>query len=121
ADAKRELSKRKEELNVLRSELDYDIRKNPSDYGLGNVKITNDVVQATILTEKEYKRKMNEYLEAEYEVNMLQGALQAVQQRKDALENMVRLLGLQYFAGPRAPRDINYHAEQRRKEAVSNS
>jgi len=34
-------------------------------------------------------------------------------QRKDALENLVRLHGQQYFAGPKMPRDVQWERQQK--------
>ena len=39
--------------------------------------------------------------------------LKAFEQRKDALENLVRLHGQQYFAGPKIPRDLPSEMEKR--------
>jgi hypothetical protein len=40
-----------------------------------------------------------------------------MEQRKDALENMVRLHGQQYFAGPRIPRNLTEERQAKQKKA----
>jgi hypothetical protein len=51
-----------------------------------------------------------------YEAEVLQGAVNAVDHRKDALENLVRLHGLQYFAGPKVPRNLSEEREYREEQ-----
>ncbi len=61
-------------------------------------------------------------IDAQYEYQMAQGAVQAVEQRKSALENLVKLYGQGYFAGPKTPRDISSEVlkDQKNKRVNSN-
>ena len=43
---------------------------------------------------------------AQYELEVMGAAVRALDQKKSALENLVRLQGQNYFAGPSVPRTI---------------
>lgn len=118
ASARREVDRMKERLSVKRAELAKNIRKNPGDWGIE--KVTNDSVNECIITEKSYKDVQDDLIDAQYEYQMASGAVQAVEQRKQALENMSKLLGLQYFAGPKTPRDLPHEVQLEQKKNRSN-
>ena len=105
--------------DVIKAELDKKIRAVPENYDLS--KITEVAISNIILTSEEYKEAQTEIIEALYEVNMAQSAVRAIEQRKDALENLVKLYGQQYFAGPKIPRDISKEWEAREKQNQSNT
>ena len=108
------LEEAKQALDITKAEVDKKIRKNPEKFGIE--KITENVISATILIANEYQEAYAEYLTAKYESDMASGAVQAFEQRKSALENLVKLHGQQYFAGPKIPRDLNWEREQRQKK-----
>ena len=114
AQARMELDQSKQALDIVKAEIDKDIRELPEDYGL--TKVTDNAVAATIITQEEYKEAFQEYLDAKYEADMAQGAVQAFQQRKDALQELVRLHGQSYFAGPSIPRDLEWEKEAFKKK-----
>lgn len=113
AHARAEADKAKERLEVTRAELDRNIRHDPDGYGIG--KITETVVQNTIVAEDAYRKAHEEFIDAQHEAEMARYAVRAMEQRKDALENLVRLHGQQYFAGPRVPRDLQRETEAARE------
>lgn len=117
--ARRDADLAKEELEMVKAELDKDIRTNPDKYGIA--KITEGVVTNTILLQLEYKEASEKYINAKYEQEMSRYAAQAISDRKDALENLVKLHGMQYFAGPSTPRDLvgewDRLQKERRKES----
>jgi len=114
AEMNRELDLAKEHLDIVKAELDKEIREDPEKFGIG--KITEAVVTNTILQQKKYQSQYHEYLEIKFEYDMAQNAVRAIQQRKDALENLVRLHGQQYFAGPSVPRDLSKEREKQYKQ-----
>lgn len=114
AQAQKEMEYAKENLEVVRAELDKEIRSEPEKFDVN--KLTETVVQNTILLQERYREANKEYLEARYEYEMAKNAIRAFDQRKDALENLVRLYGQQYFAGPNAPRDLSKEWEQKEKQ-----
>ena len=109
--------KEKENLEFITAELDKEIRTNPEKFGIE--KITEGVVRNTILLEDKYKEANKGYLTARFENNVGKGAVRSVDGRKTALENLVKLHGQQYFAGPKVPRDISKEWEWREQQKQS--
>lgn len=117
ANARKCLDDVKQNLDVVRAELAHDIRTRSDKYDID--KITVDAVKdaiarATVETSqvaKEYVEELEDLTEAQYDVEILQAAVRAMDHRKTALENLVRLHGAQYFAGPSTPRDLGKEME----------
>ena len=104
-EARRAFDDAKERLDVGKAKLEFSIRANPTAYGLE--KITESAIQSVILQESVYGDLTRVFAEARYEHEVALAAVRAVDQRKSALENLVRLLGMSYFAGPQVPRDLS--------------
>ena len=119
ANMKREMDDAKERLDVVRARLDMAIRANPGQYGLE--KVTEAAVQSTILLQKEYTEQNEALSTARYEYDMASAAVRAIDTKKTALENLVRLLGASYFAGPKAPRDLSHEWTERTGRRDSNA
>lgn len=117
AQMQKTLEETKQNLDIVKAEVALDIRKTPANYGIE--KVTDASVESCILTTKKYKDAHKEYLEAKYEADMAKGAVNAFDQRKSALENLVKLHGQQYFAGPRIPHDLTWERQQRQKKSDS--
>jgi hypothetical protein len=105
----KEKDEAKEALDLVKAELDKEIRSFPDRFGLE--KITDKAVENTIPMQPDYKEASENFIQAKYEWNIAKGAVDAFNQRKEALENLSRLNGQNYFAGPKVPRDIK---EQRK-------
>jgi hypothetical protein len=118
ATMKRIVDRKKEELDLVRAELDKKIRSKPEHYKID--KITEAVVQATIIQQDDYQEINSELIDARYELEIASAALRALEQKKSALENLVRLNGQNYFAGPSIPRDLTKEWEQKEKTKASN-
>ena len=117
AKTRLEVERKKEELDIVRAGLDMKIRVDPEKYDI--VKLTESVVSSTIITQKEYMVANEEFLLLQYESNMVQGAVRALEGKKTALENLVKLHGQQYFAGPSVPRDLSKEwAQHERQKSV---
>jgi hypothetical protein len=102
------------ELDVTKAEVEKEVRENPDKFGIS--KVTEAAVKAAILLDSRYIKVNKDLIKAKFEAKVAEGAVKAFDHRKDALENLARLLGLQYFAGPRTPRDIHNEAEKRREK-----
>jgi len=115
ADAKKELDEAKERLDVGKARIETDIRANPEKHNMA--KSTEAAIQSAIILQPEYQKLAREYSDAKYEYEVAGAVVRAIDQRKTALENLVRLLGLSYFAGPQSPRDLEQEklAEKSRK------
>jgi hypothetical protein len=102
---------------VAQAELAADIRRNPGNYGIE--KMTEGALKealAIALSPRasanrelvvNYRKCHEAELQAEFEVDILKGAARAMDKRTTAIEGLAYLLGRQYFAGPRIPRDLN--------------
>jgi len=109
----------KEKVDVARAELDKDIRTNPDKFDIE--KITETAVQNTIITQGAYKEAFNIYIDSKYRVEICTAAVRAMDQRKDSLEQLVKLFGQQYFAGPSVPRDLSKEWEQNKHQERANT
>lgn len=118
AQAQQEYEDAQVAYNITKAEIDRDIRDNPENYDLP--KTTEGAIQAALRTTDRYKKAKKELNEAQYNWNMAQAAVRAMYGKKDALENLVRLHGQQYFAGPQVPRDLSKEWEQKQKQVSSN-
>jgi len=103
----------KEALDYMKAQIDKSIREDPEKYGLA--KITETAVANAILEEKQYRDSVSKVTKASFEVNVVQGAVRAVEQRKQMLENLVKLHGQSYFAGPSVPHNLSELQEKRIK------
>ena len=119
ASARRQVDREKEKLAVVRAELDKKIRSNPESFELE--KITESLISSTIIVQKKYKKAMKVVIDAQYEYQMAQGAVQSVEQRKSALENLVKLFGMGYFSGPKTPRNLSSEVDTWKKEKKERS
>lgn len=102
SDAKRAYDEAREALEYQKAIMDRKIRKDPDKYGLE--KVTESVVAAAVRENTE--QEVRQVLETRYEWDMCSKAVTAMDMRKKALENLVKLLGLGYFAAPTEPRDL---------------
>jgi hypothetical protein len=98
AGAESTMREAKDKLELVKAQLYQEISGNPDKYSLS--KTTETSINGALIQTAEYKRTLDEYNEAVYEHNVLIGAVRAFDQRKTALENLVRLYGQQYFSAP---------------------
>jgi len=105
AYTQKELDMAKERLNTGKAEIEMKIRQNPKAYGLD--KVTDAAVQSAVLLQDEYQKLSQLYINARYENDIANAVVRAIDQKKTALENLVKLLGTAYFAGPRIPRNLS--------------
>jgi len=106
ANASRKLDLAKENLDIVKAELDRDVRSDPEKYGI-TTKITEDLIKNTIILQGDYVAANHAVIEGKFYEDMAKSAVRAFDQRKDALENLVKLLGQSYFAGPKIPHDLS--------------
>ena len=118
AEAKRTLDKHKEKLDIKKAEIDRKIRETPEKFGL--VKLTETVISNTIIQQEEYSEMNMLMIDAKYELEMAMASTRALQDKKSALENLVKLHGQNYFAGPSVPRDLSKEWEAEEKQKKSN-
>ena len=115
AEARRKVDEEKQALDIIRAGIDKQMRETPEKFGIE--KITEGAIAAAILTVRQYQTAYQKFLDAKYEADMASSAVQAMNTRKEALENLVRLAGQSYFAGPSIPRDLEWEREQNQKRS----
>lgn len=101
----------KQQLDLIKAALDKRIRATPEKFEIE--KITEAAVSNTILSQPEYQEIEEQYREARHDYEIARAAVNAITTRKDALENLVRLHGMQYFAGPKMPRNLTQERQER--------
>lgn len=117
AKCKSKVDQLEEMVKVVRSELVNQAYANPDKYlGAGN-KPTAVNVEAFFRTHRKHLDAKNDLLLAQEELLFAEIAKNEISfTRKTALENLVKLHGQQYFAGPKVPRDIAF--EKRNRDAT---
>ena len=118
-EARTKLDRAKERLDVVRAELGMIVRNELAKTG---GKTTEAVVNSAIIQKSAYQDATEDVIQKKYDMDLLISAVKAFDQRKDALENLVRLQGQQYFAGPSEPRDLGGEVDRirrRKHEAVA--
>jgi hypothetical protein len=111
ADAKLNLAELESEQEVVESRIKLKIRDNPEKYGLKSS--ANEPVKERMVLFKSYKRIIRKINEAKHIVNLLQGAMNTLEHRKKALEDLVTLQGRSYFATPRMEEDAPRRVKQK--------
>ncbi len=92
----------KEVVDVVHAELDSEARKQLS---IDGKKPTEAQIANWIIQQEEYRNAVAEFIEATFLANMTTNTVRAMDQRKTALENMVRLWIGQYYSTPKEPEE----------------
>lgn len=111
AEARKDLKEAEDATKVAAAECSLDIRKSPEKYGMA--KATDDSVKAMTAVQKSVIDAHRREAEAEYQVNMLQAFVSALDQRKRMLEVLTTLQGQGYYAAPKVPREARERIEDR--------
>jgi len=90
----------KEKLELVKATLDNRIRSTPALYMSSEKKLTEASINSIIVTDEEYKKAQSIFQAAKRTFKLLGVALRAFEQRKTALENLVKLHGQSYFSSP---------------------
>lgn len=118
AQTRADMDYAREKLDLQRAELDKKIRNSPEAYGI--TKMTEGALQSVVLANKDYQYAAQLYNNARFENEMAQAAIRAIQDKKTALENLVRLHASNYFAGPKVPRDLGREWQEQQATAQVN-
>lgn len=116
ADARRSWDESKANLEVVKAELDRDIRKNPEKYDL--LKITETQISSTIVLQDDYKVANEEVIRTHHDMDVVNAFVQALDQRKSALSKLVDLFLADYFSKPKASATARDHVQEVEKRAV---
>ena len=118
AEEERKRDSKKEELDFRIAELDKQVRNNPGEFDLA--KATDSSVDQAIKRDEVYQKLSKGLVEAKYEARVARGAVQAIQDKKEALQELDRLHQLGWFPGPKSPRSISEIRKKKADEKQSN-
>jgi hypothetical protein len=105
ADARKEAAEASAALDVADALLDKKIRTNPEDFDIDPKKVTEGAIKAKIIVQKKHTAANQAVIDANHRVNILQGAVGALDHRKRALEKLVDLwLAWELLLGPTCQR-----------------
>lgn len=116
ANARLEMDTAKSALEVAKAEVEREIREVPLEYDIG--KVTESAIAAATLLQPEYKKAVEVLNTAKHRVAIVQAAVDALDQRKKALENLVTLHCSGYFAEPRVAGEAKEEMEDVVKRRV---
>lgn len=110
AEAETKMRKKKEHLEITKASLYLQIRAMKETT---KQKVTEAILDAEIKTSPEYSNVFEEYLETLEIYKILSGAVEAFQQRKSSLENMVKLYLNNYFSHPKQEKEKEFEKVQK--------
>lgn len=97
-NAQSEMDTAKERVELVRADLDKRMRQ---ILMMGDKKPTEAVISSAVMTHEEYQEASSQYLNAKRTWGIMRAAADAIcDQRKAALENLVKLFGMGYFSTP---------------------
>jgi len=104
ADALMDRDRSKENLDVLRAEIDSEIRGNWEAFGFDK-KPTENAIAGTITKDEKYREASSELIEKNRDSNILASAKEAMNHKKSALSKLVELYLAGYYAEVPMPKD----------------
>jgi hypothetical protein len=116
ANARDRLDTFKANAEIVRSDVDYEIRSDPGAFEIE--KITEPAVKSAIAGDDRVTRAESKIRAAKHEVDVLSGACTALEHRKRALEKLVDLWMASYFSEPRTNEAAKEKLNDSSKEEV---
>lgn len=101
-DASNNLAKTKDDLEITHAKIDSNVRQSAA---ANDEKMTDKIAESRVLKSKEYQKALDEYNQAKHDYGILQAAVRALDHKKSALENLVKLYVGGYYASPVEPRE----------------
>lgn len=98
-DKKRDVDEAKSKLSVVEADIGKKVRDNPGVYGLE--KVTESAINTTVIRTKEYKAAEQELRDAQYQADLAQAVVWALEHKKRTLTLLVELHGMGYFSKPK--------------------
>jgi len=105
AEANRDAKQASERVKTLRSELVKEAWADPTVLGKG-VKPTVQTVEAYYRNDEDYQAAKEEFIEAEYEADIINGVVDAIRSKRYMLDGSLRLISLEFFSSPKVPHDL---------------
>lgn len=98
ADARADVDEAKANLELVRATAEVAIRADPAGHGVE--KVTEKAIEAAVETSATYRNAVADLNDARRRMGRLDAVVQSLEHRKRALEGMVSLHGMGYFAEP---------------------
>ena len=111
AEAVDEKNTMNRKLDVHRAQVEFDIRQNPKKYGFNN-KPTVGEVNAMVSIDEEVQKLTRILNKKTKQVNILNGVKEALNHKKSALENLVKLFLAGYYTKPDVPKQYREKIEE---------
>jgi len=116
ADATDTYERSKATLEVVEAELDQKIRSHPEAHGIA--KVTEGAITHVMTLHADYQKAHSAMLDAKHDMDVSKAAEWAANARKNALENLVRLHGQQYFSTPQAAPEQKMQMDDAKSKAA---
>jgi hypothetical protein len=116
AESEMERDRAKENIDLVRAELDMAIRSDPAKFKLE--KITEASVSSAITVNQKYKDSVDEYLKLKYNHKIIQSAIESLNHKKFALDNLVRLFLSEYYLREAPPQDRTSMLNEMNKDST---
>lgn len=100
AEAKDAHERAKSKFELVKAELDLAMRIDPESYDLP--KVTESVIESARVTQDEYKEAHEAVINGKYRVDLIQGVVSGLDHKKRALEKIVDMIGMEFYAPPKA-------------------
>ena len=122
AECQQKFQRTEEKIKLVRSELIAEVNSNPEKTLGEGIKPTGPNIESFYRNHIDHIKAKEDWVEAQYQLNVADIAKWEISHtRKIALENLVKLHGQNYFAGPSVPRDLGYEAQQKHAQKKSDN
>lgn len=102
AKALKALDEAKANLRVVEADVDIAVRENPSKFDLdSDKKPTETAIRGAVLRSEEYKEANQEFIDAQYAVNILEAANKSLDHRRTSLNMLDGQDSRNYFSKPK--------------------
>lgn len=118
AYSRKALDEAEAQFKAIKATLDGLIRADPDSFNLEE-KPKEAAVAAAIILQDDYINAQKKVIDTQYKVNLLFGMIGALDNKKAALENLVRLHGQDYFSTPRSDAIGQKRLESERSDKVA--
>ena len=98
ADAKQAHEEVKNDLSVIRADVEQQVRRNPDEFKLS--KVTEGAIKTAIDLDEKVREAEEAVIGARHDMDVMQAAVGALDHRKAALGDLVRLFLADYFSKP---------------------
>jgi len=108
----------KQQMELVQAELDIEIRKNPTEFGLKD-KPTESGIKSAIIASVKYEKAFDEYLNACEECNVYGGVLRALEHKKKALEKLSDLWIAGFYSKPNVNKEAKESSVKKTDQGIS--